>query len=191
VVLLPRRVLDLTSQVQRAILCHELIHVRRRDWIHTLSEELWCAVLWFHPAARWLASRLCLARETLVDQEAIAHTCDRRAYAEALLAFSHPQPRLVAVTALVRRGHFAERIALIAQEVTMSRRRIVYAFGFAAAVVSLATVATIAQFPTLDDKYGLDQQAIVAAKQWKFEPGKKDGKPVAVEVAIELTFTLR
>ena len=37
----------------------------------------------------------------------------------------------------------------------------------------------------------LDEQAIIATKQWRFRPGTKDGKPVDVEVNIELTFTLR
>ena len=36
VVLLPRRVLQLPSNVQKAVLCHELIHVRRRDWLATV-----------------------------------------------------------------------------------------------------------------------------------------------------------
>ena len=37
----------------------------------------------------------------------------------------------------------------------------------------------------------LDEQAITAAKRWRFSPGTKDGKPVPVEVTLELTFTLR
>jgi protein TonB len=37
---------------------------------------------------------------------------------------------------------------------------------------------------------GLDQQAIEAVKQWKFEPAMKDGKPVAVQVNVEVTFRL-
>ena len=37
----------------------------------------------------------------------------------------------------------------------------------------------------------LDQQAITAMKGWEFKPGTKDGEPVAVEVAIEMSFTLR
>ena len=44
---------------------------------------------------------------------------------------------------------------------------------------------------SLDTVYGLDQQAIDAAKQWTFKPGTKDGKPVAVRVSIKLTFTLK
>jgi TonB family protein len=38
---------------------------------------------------------------------------------------------------------------------------------------------------------GLDQEAIKAVKQWRFEPGTKDGRPVPVRVALEMTFTLR
>jgi TonB family protein len=37
----------------------------------------------------------------------------------------------------------------------------------------------------------LDQQAIKAARQWRFAPGMKDGKPVPVRVTLEMTFTRR
>lgn len=42
---------------------------------------------------------------------------------------------------------------------------------------------------SLDEE--LDQQAVKAAKQWLFKPGTKDDQAVAVQVNIELTFTLR
>jgi len=37
---------------------------------------------------------------------------------------------------------------------------------------------------------GLDQKAIEAVEKWKFNPGKKDGKPVAVQATIEVNFRL-
>ena len=44
---------------------------------------------------------------------------------------------------------------------------------------------------SLDSSFGLDQEAVKAAKQWRFKPGMRQGEPVAVLVTIELTFTLR
>jgi len=37
---------------------------------------------------------------------------------------------------------------------------------------------------------GLDQKAIEAVNQWKFEPAQKDGRPVAVAINVEVQFRL-
>jgi len=44
---------------------------------------------------------------------------------------------------------------------------------------------------SLDSTFGLDQQAVIAVKQWRFRPGTYKGQPVPVLVNVELTFTLR
>jgi protein TonB len=44
---------------------------------------------------------------------------------------------------------------------------------------------------SLDSALGLDSEAIKAVRQWRFRPGTRTGEPVAVQVTIELTFTLR
>ena len=44
---------------------------------------------------------------------------------------------------------------------------------------------------SLDPVFGLDEEALKAARQWKFTPGTRDGEPVDVLITIAMTFTLR
>jgi TonB family protein len=44
---------------------------------------------------------------------------------------------------------------------------------------------------SLDGTFGLDQEAIKCVRQWRFRPGMRFGKPVAVAVTIEVAFNLR
>ena len=53
------------------------------------------------------------------------------------------------------------------------------------------SVGPVEVVKSLDQSFGLDQEAVKAAKQWRFRPGTRFGEPVAVLVTIELTFTLR
>jgi len=60
---------------------------------------------------------------------------------------------------------------------------------FDAVILKDGTVGDVTIKRSLDDE--LDQEAAKALKQWKFRPGSKDGQPVAVQVFVELSFTLR
>jgi TonB family protein len=53
------------------------------------------------------------------------------------------------------------------------------------------TVGDVKVTKSLDSVFGLDQEAIKAARRWKFVPGMRQGEPVPVIITIELTFTLR
>lgn len=37
---------------------------------------------------------------------------------------------------------------------------------------------------------GLDEKAIGSGSDWRFEPGRKDGQPVATQIHVEVTFRL-
>jgi len=37
---------------------------------------------------------------------------------------------------------------------------------------------------------GLDEKAMEAVRNWKFEPARKDGQPVAVQINVEVNFRL-
>lgn len=60
----------------------------------------------------------------------------------------------------------------------------------AAVVETDGSVGRIRVTKSLDAKYGLDQAAIDATSRWKFEPAKKDGKPVPVRIELVLKFRL-
>ena len=60
-----------------------------------------------------------------------------------------------------------------------------------AVVLPDGSVGDVTVVQSLDRNFGLDDEAVKAAKQWLFVPGTRFGEPVAVLVTIELTFTLR
>lgn len=51
-------------------------------------------------------------------------------------------------------------------------------------------VARVRVTKSLDTVYGLDEQALAAARQWTFEPGRLDGRAVPVAIALVLEFRL-
>ena len=124
VVLLPASLATMSSDVQRAVLAHELWHVKRRDWMWTVIEEMVRGLLWFHPATWYLVSRVQSAREEVVDELSVLSTNARRSYLEALLAFAD-EPAAYPAAPFVRRRQLFDRMMLISKERVMSPRRIV------------------------------------------------------------------
>lgn len=53
------------------------------------------------------------------------------------------------------------------------------------------TVTDVEVVRSLDSVFGLDGEAIKAARRWKFKPGTLRGEPVSVRINIEMSFTLR
>lgn len=60
----------------------------------------------------------------------------------------------------------------------------------AVVVDSTGTVTSVRVARSLDKQFGLDDQAVAAAKQWTFEPGRLNGTPVMCQVALVLNFKL-
>ena len=123
--------------MQRAVLAHELWHVRRRDWTWVVLEESIGAFFWCNPAMWWLISRVQLSREEVVDELTVQLTNARKTYLEALLVFAD-QPTLFPATPFGRRRHLFHRMLLVSREAVMSSRRIA-ASSIAMAAMLLAT----------------------------------------------------
>ena len=135
-VLLPDMLRAMDPGVQRAVLAHELWHVKRRDWLWNLAEELLRSALWFHPAIWFLVSRVQSAREEVVDELSILSTNSRRSYLEALLAFAD-EPAVYPAAPFARRRQLFNRMMLISKEAVMSSRRIVASSAGMAGVLLL------------------------------------------------------
>jgi TonB family protein len=251
VVLVPENFLTMDAESREAVACHELLHVRRRDWAFTLAEEIIRSLFWFHPPLLWLIERIRATREQIVDGLVVRWTGARRHYVQALLSMASVPARAdLLAPSFARKHHLKERVALLLKESSMSKGRLTLTL----AVIGLGTVSSLAlavsSFPlsrpaaadrvyrinegvvgpkllsktepeytqqARDSKVqgtvvlyaevsktgavenikvvkgldsGLDANAIAALKQWKFEPGTKDGKRVRVAATIEINFRL-
>jgi TonB family protein len=129
VILLPRQFAQLDPHLRETVLYHEILHVRRKDWLYAFSEEILRAVLWFHPAIWYATHEIRLAREEAVDREVVETMNARESYVDALLAIAAAPlgADLAPAPFFLRRKHLKRRIVSIFREVTMSKKKSVSA----------------------------------------------------------------
>lgn len=149
VILLPSRFEGMGEATQAAILCHELMHIRRRDWLLTAIEELVLVFLWFHPAVWWLIREIQQVREEVVDQEVVRSLSSRDDYVKALLeaAGIDRRDRLAPAASFAWRGQLARRVATLFAAGSASRRRRFASFAGVLAVTLLVLRAALIYLP--------------------------------------------
>jgi beta-lactamase regulating signal transducer with metallopeptidase domain len=150
-ILLPVTWRDWPVQKVRAVLGHELAHVRRQD----LLVKYLCAanqvIFWFHPLAWWLERRLGELAEFAADEAALSTVRDTHAYAEVLVEMAALARPLVSgpFAAPFATADFAQRgLARISRRVSRvldSRPRsgpmkLIWAAGLLIAAVTLVRV---------------------------------------------------
>ena len=90
VVIVPRSLLDSPGSL-KTVLAHELIHIRRADYVWALLDCLTAALFAFHPLIRLLRRGIEHCRETSCDAEVVAAGIVRpREYAELLVRTQTP-----------------------------------------------------------------------------------------------------
>ena len=72
----------------RAVLWHELAHVRRWDWAIALVAGFNKCLFWFNPISWWLEKHLSVLSEEASDEASLSATGDAPRYAEVLLQFA-------------------------------------------------------------------------------------------------------
>jgi beta-lactamase regulating signal transducer with metallopeptidase domain len=83
VVLLPVGADEWDEDRRRAVLLHELAHVKRNDCLTQLIAQLSCAVYWFHPGVWYTARRVRAERELACDEQVLGvgvNACDYAAH---------------------------------------------------------------------------------------------------------------
>ncbi len=117
VILLPTDWRDWTDLERRAVLAHELAHIRRHDYLTGLLACLSVALHFYHPLIRWLASRLRLQQELAADELAARLAGGRAPYLLALAGLALRQdgqlPSWPASSFFSTPGTLLRRIAML------------------------------------------------------------------------------
>jgi bla regulator protein BlaR1 len=86
VLYLPAGIADNLDEAQlKAIIAHELCHIRNRDNLTAALHSLVEAIFWFHPLTWWIGARLVEERERACDEEVVMRGSDPEVYAESIL----------------------------------------------------------------------------------------------------------
>jgi TonB family protein len=149
-VALPAEFDALAPAFQRAVICHELLHIKRRDIAVALLEELAVAALWFHPWMWLLRARIRVAREQVVDSRVVGMLDNRDDYVRCLVDLSgHDLAPHVsqAGAGMLRPRELRSRVDAIFQEVPMSRMRVVVAAVAFVGVTMATGLIAVASMP--------------------------------------------
>jgi TonB family protein len=170
-ILLPARVCALPADLREAIACHEMVHVRRGDWLFVLAEETIRALFWFHPAVWFALARIQLAREQGVDFEVVRLMGNRERYLDALVAvaaqkFERAIPSAYAGSDIapaplfLKQRQLAVRVAAVLKEKSMSKSRTFAGFATVSSAALVAARLAVWCFPLQSPEPGLAQAPV-------------------------------
>jgi len=136
VVMLPMTALTGLSEEQlKAVIAHELAHIRRLDCFVNLFQVAAETLLFYHPAIWWVNKRIRSERENCCDDVAISVCGDAVEYARALTLMEESRSAPVLAMA-ANRGPLAARVARLLGLGTIGSG--IRVAGFAASFVFLA-----------------------------------------------------
>ena len=161
VILVPLGMLSNVPPVQlETLLYHELIHIRRKDYLLNLVQSLLEVLFFYHPAVWWLSYRIRTEREHICDDEVVLKY-GKNEYFRALavaVEWETKSPQLVAALASGR-SQLINRIKRMMKTSYLKRgttEGIIAVTLMAAAVFAFAANAAISMGP--DDTALLDER---------------------------------
>ena len=137
VVLLPADAITWPPARRRAVLLHELVHVRRRDLLAQAIGQAACCLYWFHPLAWLAAARLRREREAACDDAVLLRGIPAHEYAGHLMelarSFAAARRAWSDAPAMAEAGGLEARVRAV-----LDRRRVRGPLSRRAAAVVLA-----------------------------------------------------
>lgn len=144
---------ELSAEEQKAILIHELAHLKRWDDCTNLAQKVIRALFFFNPAVLWLENRLSLEREMACDDAVLARTENPRAYAECLVAVAEKslvrRGMAMAQAAVSKIGETSRRVAQILDGERRGAARVWRPAVGMAVVLAAGSVVTLSRAPEL------------------------------------------
>ena len=111
VILLPIAALaNLTTFQIEAILAHELIHIRRHDYLVNLAQTIAETLLFFHPGVWWVSHQIRVEREHCCDDVAVEMCGDPVDYAAALAELEAWRSRGTTLALAATNGPLTNRV---------------------------------------------------------------------------------
>jgi beta-lactamase regulating signal transducer with metallopeptidase domain len=147
--LLPSEALGWDLRRLRAVLLHELAHVKRCDTVTHVFAQFVLAVFWFHPLVWVAARRLHVECEFACDDLVLRSGVKASDYAEILLGILVPRSVTSPALAMTGQCDLEGRLRAILDE-RLDRRSISRGFLIAATVVAFLSTASVASLPTSD-----------------------------------------
>jgi bla regulator protein BlaR1 len=136
VLMLPEGVFEhLTPAQLKAVVAHELCHVRHRDNAIGTAQMLVETLFWFHPLVWWIGQRIFHERERACDEEVLLLGSEPRTYAQAILTvcelyLDSQLPCVAGISGADLKGRVREILSnRIRRELTPSKRMLIAAAG--------------------------------------------------------------
>jgi beta-lactamase regulating signal transducer with metallopeptidase domain len=176
VILLPVTAMTgLPSDQLEAILAHELAHVGRHDYLVNLVQSVVETLLFYHPGAWWISSRIRQERENCCDDCAVEACGDRLTYARALATLEERRSAGWLLAPSARDGSLLARVRrLLGVTATVEKPAGGLAGTLALLSVALVGFTLFVAPPASEARAGIDNENAIVGTVVTV-----DGKPVA------------
>ncbi len=157
VLLVPAGFARITQEELRAVVCHELAHIKRHDYAVNLACQIAALPLIWHPVMHHIQQRIRLTREMVCDALAAQELESDLNYARCLLALAnsmlggHTIPHHAHLPGLFSKNTLEERVMRLTETTILSARArfVRVASGAAIMLASCAAAAFFHLTPTM------------------------------------------